>query len=172
MDIYHKHHIIPRHMGGSDDPSNLIELTVEEHAEAHKKLYEEHGKQQDLIAYKALSGLITSEEARRQAVSAALTGRLQSKEQVRKRVKARLETRPHSTLGLKCRPASEERKRKISVANKGGPGRPLPHKESTKLKMSEAAKNRPLITCPKCGARMQKASLSRYHGLDGSKCRS
>ena len=33
----HKHHIIPRHMGGTDDPSNLIELTIEEHAEAHRR---------------------------------------------------------------------------------------------------------------------------------------
>lgn len=30
----HIHHIIPRHMGGTDDPSNLIELTIQEHAEA------------------------------------------------------------------------------------------------------------------------------------------
>lgn len=28
--IYHKHHIVPRHMGGSDDSSNLIKLTIEE----------------------------------------------------------------------------------------------------------------------------------------------
>ena len=34
-------------MGGTDDPSNLIKLTVEDHAAAHKKLYEEHGKLQD-----------------------------------------------------------------------------------------------------------------------------
>ena len=24
----HKHHIIPKHKGGTDDPSNLVELTV------------------------------------------------------------------------------------------------------------------------------------------------
>ena len=41
--IYHVHHIVPRHMGGTDDPSNLIKLTIEEHAEAHKKLWEKHG---------------------------------------------------------------------------------------------------------------------------------
>ena len=172
MAIYHNHHIIPKHMGGSNDPSNLVHLTVEEHAEAHKKLYERHGKQQDLIAYQALSGQITSEEARRKAVSVALTGRKQSKEQIRKRVAARLKTRPHTTLGQKNKPASEERKRKISEANKGGPGHPFPHTEETKLKMSKSAKNRPLVSCPKCGAIMQSANLSRYHGLDGSKCKS
>ena len=52
----HKHHIIPRHMGGTDDPSNLIELTVEEHANAHRILYEQYGKKEDFVAYHMLSG--------------------------------------------------------------------------------------------------------------------
>lgn len=55
-ELKHIHHIIPRHMGGTDDPENLIELTLAEHAMAHLKLYEEHGKRQDLWAYKFLSG--------------------------------------------------------------------------------------------------------------------
>lgn len=65
--IYHKHHIIPRHMGGSDDPSNLVELTVEEHAEAHKKLYEQYGKEEDKIAYLSLSGQASKPEVMRLA---------------------------------------------------------------------------------------------------------
>lgn len=52
----HKHHIIPKHMGGTDDPSNLIELTVPEHAAAHLSLYEQYGKKEDLCAYYMLSG--------------------------------------------------------------------------------------------------------------------
>ena len=44
--ITHKHHIIPKHIGGTDDPSNLIELIIPEHAEAHRKLYEEYGRWQ------------------------------------------------------------------------------------------------------------------------------
>lgn len=62
----HKHHIIPRHMGGSDHPDNLIELTVEEHAEAHRLLYEMHGKTEDKIAWLSLCGQITHKEAVRQ----------------------------------------------------------------------------------------------------------
>jgi len=50
-------------MGGSDDPSNLIELTVEEHAQAHLDLYEEHGYVQDLVAHRMLLGQIDKAEA-------------------------------------------------------------------------------------------------------------
>lgn len=49
-------------MGGTDDPSNLIELTVEEHALAHKKLYEQYGKKEDYLAWKGLEGEIGKEE--------------------------------------------------------------------------------------------------------------
>lgn len=61
--IYHNHHIIPRHAGGTDDPSNIVRLTVEEHAEAHRILYETHGKIEDKIAWKCLSGKTSETEA-------------------------------------------------------------------------------------------------------------
>jgi hypothetical protein len=63
MTIYHMHHIIPKHMGGTDDSSNLIRLTVEEHAQAHLDLFQNHGKIEDFIAYKALSKQINISDA-------------------------------------------------------------------------------------------------------------
>ena len=73
----HLHHIIPRHMGGTDDASNLIELTVQEHAEAHLKLFEQYGKTEDLCAYYMLSGKNTDPEFIR--ARASLGGKAVSK---------------------------------------------------------------------------------------------
>lgn len=72
----HKHHIIPKHMGGSDDPSNLIELSVEEHAEAHRKLFEEHGHWQDYLAWQGLIGLLPKEELIKKIQSEAAKERI------------------------------------------------------------------------------------------------
>jgi len=38
--LVQKHHVIPRHHGGDDNPNNLIELEVREHALAHLNIYE------------------------------------------------------------------------------------------------------------------------------------
>jgi hypothetical protein len=60
----HWHHIIPKHMGGTDSSDNLILLSIEEHAEAHRKLWEEQGKWQDKIAWQTLSGQISIQDVR------------------------------------------------------------------------------------------------------------
>jgi hypothetical protein len=75
MPIYHIHHIIPRHMGGTDDPSNLIKLSIEEHAEAHRLLFEQHGHWQDEIAWKALSGQIDMSEVNRLKIQNSSKGK-------------------------------------------------------------------------------------------------
>lgn len=63
--MMHIHHIIPKHMGGTDDPENLVECTIEEHANYHKELWETHGHEWDRIAWLSLSGQISVPEARR-----------------------------------------------------------------------------------------------------------
>jgi hypothetical protein len=70
--IYHRHHVVPRHAGGTDDPSNITcPLTIEEHAEHHKYRYEMLGEWQDRIAWHALLGMISKQEAIRQSQSEA-----------------------------------------------------------------------------------------------------
>lgn len=65
--MMHTHHIIPRHMGGTDAPDNLVSCTISEHAEYHRVLFDEHGHEWDRIAWLSLSGQINVDEARRLA---------------------------------------------------------------------------------------------------------
>ena len=67
----HKHHIVPKHMGGTDDPENIIELTIEEHAEAHRLLWEQYGKRQDWLAWQGLLGLVSKQEITKEILSLA-----------------------------------------------------------------------------------------------------
>jgi hypothetical protein len=60
--MLHKHHIVPRHMGGTNEKNNLVMLTIEEHAEAHRLLYEKFNKLEDKIAWKALLGQLNRDE--------------------------------------------------------------------------------------------------------------
>ena len=78
-------------MGGSDDPSNLIDLTIEEHAEAHRVLYEQHGNWQDYCASQALSGRIGQEEILRMKQGAANRGRKRTPEQCERIKQAAIE---------------------------------------------------------------------------------
>lgn len=58
----YKHHILPRHAGGSDDPSNIELVTLEEHIQRHKERFLKYGSPFDRIAAEALSGQIGKEE--------------------------------------------------------------------------------------------------------------
>lgn len=153
MTIYHQHHIIPKHMGGSDDSSNLKSLTISEHAEAHKILYEEHGHWQDFLAWQGLAKLMTHDEVVLEASIRANLGKKFSKEH-----KSRISK---SLIG---HVQSEATKRKISetrlsktYTNYGGP-----KSESHKLKCSEVAKNRPKILC-RCGKLLDRLNYQRWH---------
>ena len=69
-------------MGGTDDPSNIIELTIDEHSEAHRKLYEEHGHWQDYLAWQGLSGRLSKEEIIREKISKTHRGKKLSSEHI------------------------------------------------------------------------------------------
>jgi hypothetical protein len=61
----HKHHLIPKHSGGSDSDYNLTPpIPVACHALFHWREWVRTGNELDKISWKALSGQITSDEAR------------------------------------------------------------------------------------------------------------
>ena len=131
--IYHNHHIIPRHAGGTDHPDNLVRLTLEEHIEAHRKLYEEYGRWQDKSAYQGLSRMIGNDEIIRLTQS---EGGKKGGKIVGKMNKGRKHTEEHKQKNREAqtgRICSEESKRKISESKKG-----KPPSEETKRKISEA----------------------------------
>ena len=146
--IYHKHHIIPKHMGGTDDPSNLVELTVEEHAEAHRKLFEEHGRWQDELAWKGLAKIIGKEEIiNRLSASKGFFGKNHSDEwkiNHSKTMSGRKMTDEHKkkiSQSNKGKVFSEETRKKLSIALKGNKHMSgKTHSEETRKKMSLAKK--------------------------------
>lgn len=133
--IYHKHHIVARHewkrrhgnLDGWDVPENRIKITIEEHAEAHRKLWEEHGHWEDKLAWQALSGQITGAELNFEICRMAGL-----KQQGRKRSTATREKLRQKRLGKTC---SDEVKAKISVSNTG-----KKRTEEQKLRISETCK--------------------------------
>jgi len=171
----HKHHIIPKHMGGSDEPSNLIEISVEEHAEAHRVLYEKYGNWQDYLAWQGLSKRVSCEQMAREASRFANTGKKLSEEtkqkisNSKKGVKHTPEHVKNNSLAQKGKVLSNEHKTKISSAlsgrslsesHKKNVGKKMKGRimnEDWRKKLSDAAKER--------HARNRKAKQSATDGF-------
>jgi hypothetical protein len=147
----HKHHIIPKHIGGTDDPSNLVELTIPEHAEAHKVLYDKYGRWQDQLAYRALSGMIGKEEIIWE---------------IYKNRKGRLGKKHDGDLkrfGManKGKKLTEEHKAKIDPTGRKQP-------KSQKIKVAEALSKPHIVTDPE-GNEFRIKNLNKFardNGLD------
>lgn len=125
MPVYHNHHIVPRHLGGSNESTNLLRVTIEEHAEIHKKLWETEGRWQDYIAWKALSGQISGAEAYKLATRMRNLGSHRSeidKQHISEALKGikRSET-TRQRMSIAKYNQTPETKRKNSLAQKGKP---------------------------------------------------
>ena len=131
----HKHHIVPKHAGGTDDPSNIVYLTVKKHAEAHKKLFKKYGRWQDKLAYEGLSGQIGKEE---------IIQEIYKNRKNRTGVILSEETKLKISMTKKGKKVSIETRNKISKSLMG-------HKqpESQKIKVAKALSKDHIITDPK-----------------------
>lgn len=134
-----KHHIVPRCMGGSDDASNMVALTAEEHYVAHQLLVKMYPGAQGLIfAAHRMTSNPTGKRANNKLYgwlrkkAAKATSKLHKGKTVSK------ESRQKISEAAKNRaPISEETRHKMSEANKG-----RKHSKESCRNMSKAAKRR------------------------------
>lgn len=152
----HKHHIIPKHMGGTDDPSNLIDLTVEEHALAHKELWEKHGKWQDLVAWRALEGQITSDDLRRMITSYVWTGRKHTPEAIEK-IRQKRALQPPTRTGAIVSHETREKMRKSRT------GKIHTKEAKDKIKMALKGKKKRQVVCPHCNKIGGAPAMKQWH---------
>jgi hypothetical protein len=157
----HKHHIVPKHMGGTDDPSNLVYLTIEEHAEAHKNLWETYGKIEDKVAYLGLLNMIDREE-----IIPILVSKPKSEEHKRKISEAHKGKPKPWLIGSKHAagkrgPNAREHNRKISEAKRGV--KRAPFSEEWKQALKESKQKQHIRICPHCGLHGKGPNMTRYH---------
>lgn len=124
---YETHHIVPKCLGGSDEKSNLVLLTPEEHFIAHLLLTKIYPRNHSLVyavnmmcvgehrnnkmygwIRKKISSTISNDTNRAQKISQSLKGRKISKKTIEKIVESRKNYRH-----------SQDTKDKISKSNKG-----------------------------------------------------
>lgn len=131
-----KHHITPKHEGGTDDAYNLIRLSLKDHRTAHKIRYEMYGNKYDLSAYNFMMG--QTKEAKRLICSA--NGSKSKGKKLTKEHREKL-SRPGSLNSFHGKTHSKESREKMRQKAIG-----RKWKEETKEKLSNTLKNNPLIT--------------------------
>jgi hypothetical protein len=167
---FHRHHIIPKHRGGTDDDSNIVYLTPEDHAKAHLELYEKYGHYEDAQAYNTLR--------RHWLEGRTLDGYKQSAEHIRKRignidydaVSRKLKGRVSPTKGLKFGTPSEETRRKISESNRGQKRSLECRKKISESRLGKPPSTKMHIYCIFCHNRVPLCKLSR-HGPGKAACK-
>jgi hypothetical protein len=159
--IKHKHHIIPRHMGGSDDPANLILLTIEEHAEAHRILYETYNKIEDKRAWLGLAKIMSGEEIISEILRQPKSDEWKQKNRKPKKDKSKYfnNTNARGNLG---KSKTDIHCVKISKSMLGKNVGKL-RSEETKAKLVAAQARQPVRQCPHCGTVGKGANMTRYH---------
>ena len=116
----HRHHILPVRLGGTEEESNLVYLTIREHAEAHLKLYEEHGDFSDYRAYLSLLAQDCEEYADWQKMRADFLRQPRSEETRRRMSEVRKGKIPWAAT-LASAKANKGRKRPDISAKQMGP---------------------------------------------------
>lgn len=161
-----RHHVLPRCLGGGDEPENIVRLTPEEHFLAHQlliKIHEGNGK----LIFAALAMTRGRPGNKRygwlrrhfsEQMSAVWLGKSRAPFSAEHRA-AIGAARQGKIQG----PHSAEHRLKLSEAHKG---KTLTPEHRAKLSVAKLGKKRspyPMYTCPHCGVTGGGGSMKRWH---------
>lgn len=164
-----KHHIIPRSLGGTNLPDNLVKLTGREHFICHWLLMKMvTGPAREKMVYAFRMMRVTSKDHSGNRYETKLTSRIFAKyrEEHIEIHSAYMRGKPNWKKGLKMGPQSEEARRKNSQSNigknlgkePGNKGKPQPEYIKAKKR-----KPKPNVSCPHCNATGGKSAMARWH---------
>lgn len=175
---YEVHHIIPRSMGGSDKPFNLIYLTPREHFTAHHILARLYGGNQwaafNLMAQStdkhSRNQRITSRqhESIRQQLAAFISERMKGHKYGVGRVlsevsRAKMSRSRIGNTNAQNRVFSDDSKAKMSAAKKG---KSLDLTHIANISAAMKGKPKPRTTCQHCGKDCPNHLFARFHGAN------
>ena len=174
-----RHHIIPKSLGGLNDPSNLVELTAREHFICHLlliRMVEDQYKHKMVYAawqqsrpskYKEVKVTNRIYEMLRKQMSDSYTGRKRApfSEQARANMKASAKNRKKVPMTDKrldsIRKGVAKRKKLLGEEN---PFYGRTHSEEFKKRKAEHNRNRPKVLCPHCQKLFDVGMYARWHG--------
>ena len=174
LDCYsEKHHIIPKSLGGSNAPNNLVALTAKEHYICHRLLTKMTTGRDRSKMWNALNLMIKAHRDYQQRY--VPSGRIYQtlKEELSKARSIMFAGKNNPMYGKKFtkehkdklksarakRVYTNEHKRAISEGQKG-----KVHSDETKRRMVKAHKTRKRFTCKHCGkSNLLEMHLKRWH---------
>jgi hypothetical protein len=168
-----RHHVIPRCLGGTDDKSNLVELTAREHFIVHKLLVEIYPDVHKLVY--AYWMMCNNQGSKKMSRNYKVSSR--NYEYARKLFS---ETSSKYQLG---KTLTDDHKKALSVAAKTRKTRtPIKHSDETKQKLSsiwkgttrsaedrkkisdgQRGKKHKIIKCPHCTIEGGNRTMKRWH---------
>ena len=172
------HHIIPKCMGGTDDPDNLVALTLREHYVCHILLVKMTQGEDRMRMARAAHGFKRGRpdlKVTNSRIYEMLKRELGATEETKKRMrdawkvkKARGYNNQHRIGAKHSKESIDRMKAKLSdiMTGEGNPFYGKKHSDETRAIMRERAKKRPMpkvyLGCVKCHREMDKGNFTRH----------
>ena len=137
LDVYtERHHIVPRCLGGTNESTNLVRLTPEEHYIAHQLLVKIHPGN-DKLVYAATFMTVYSRHHRDKRINNKLFGWIKRRLSIAKSVPQSEEHKLNNSKAQTGKKLSDETKAKMSASRTG-----VKHSAEWSMNISEAQKGR------------------------------